>query len=236
MLTINATNFGVRPENIQIREFRAADLLILSGSFTVDTTAPEYAGIRPMQISVADLPFAKSRPSSAYVTVESEGAKFVTLTKVWVSDRNTVNIGKIASYKEFGSFRVHLSTALIPERTVGPVVLNTARTCEPGILKGAAEGAEARIVETDGWLMLVFRADRISFDESDGTAALTLPGFPQDVNCEVPVLYNESLWSDLGSKYYPATLQGGVLTIRRDGATEEPAGTGAKFTRFLIVR
>ena len=236
MLTVNATNFGVRPEDIRIREYRGDNLLILSGEFTADTTAEEYAGIRPMQITVADLPFDRSRTGSAFVTVESEGEKHVTLAKVWTSDRNTINIGKIAQYKALGSFKVHFSTALIPERVTGPVALNSARMYAPAIEKGSAIGIEVQTVETADWLMLVLTADALSFDGESRTVELRLPGFPEEVGCEFPVLYNESLWSDLGSKYYPATLQGGVLTVRRDEAADEPAGTGAKFARVFIVR
>ncbi len=56
MLTITATNFGVAPEDIQIKEYHTSDMLILDGEFEVDTTAEEYAGIRPMKLTVADLP------------------------------------------------------------------------------------------------------------------------------------------------------------------------------------
>ena len=61
MLTITATNFGVNPALLQINEYHKSDLMVLEGDISVDTTAAEYAGIRPMKLTVADLPFAKSR-------------------------------------------------------------------------------------------------------------------------------------------------------------------------------
>lgn len=61
MLSITATNFGVNPSDIQIKEYHEQNLLVLEGDIPVDTTAAEYAGIRPMKLTVADLPFAKSR-------------------------------------------------------------------------------------------------------------------------------------------------------------------------------
>ena len=39
MLTITATNFGVDPADIQIKEYHTSDMLILDGEFEVDTTA-----------------------------------------------------------------------------------------------------------------------------------------------------------------------------------------------------
>lgn len=92
MLTVNATNFGLAPSDIQIKEYRSANLLVLDGEFIVDTSAEEYSGIRPMQLSVDNLPFSKSRPGTALVTVLSEGVKYATITKVWVKDKNTITI------------------------------------------------------------------------------------------------------------------------------------------------
>jgi hypothetical protein len=48
MLSITATNFGVNPSDIQIKEYHEQNLLVLEGDISVDTTAAEYAGIRPM--------------------------------------------------------------------------------------------------------------------------------------------------------------------------------------------
>ena len=58
MLSITATNFGVNPSDIQIKEYHEQNLLVLEGDISVDTTAAEYAGIRPMKLTVADLLFA----------------------------------------------------------------------------------------------------------------------------------------------------------------------------------
>ena len=73
MLTITATNFGVNPAFLNIKEYHEQNLLLLDGDISVDTTAAEYAGIRPMKLTVADLPFAKSRIATALVTAASDG-------------------------------------------------------------------------------------------------------------------------------------------------------------------
>ena len=72
-------------------------------------TAAEYAGIRPMKLTVADLPFAKSRVSTALVTASSDGANYCTLAKVWIADKNTICIGKILPYKSLGNYTIHLN-------------------------------------------------------------------------------------------------------------------------------
>ena len=236
MLTINATNFGIVPSDIHIKEYHTANMLVLDGEFTVDTTAQEYAGIRPMQLTVADLPFAKSRVSTAIVIVESEGVKYATVTKVWISGGDTICISKVAPYKSAGSYKVKFSTVLIPERITGPVALSARKTYAAMFNKGTGDGVQVFTVENPNWLMLIFQASSLEFDSEDETIEIRLPDFPEDVTFEAPVFYNEGLWVALGSKYYPASLRNGILTIRKDGNADEAEGTGDKFTRIIVVR
>ena len=236
MLTITATNFGVDPADIQIKEYHASDMLILDGEFEVNTTAEEYAGIRPMKLTVADLPFAKSRVSTAIVMGESDGVKYCTLTKVRITDRNTIVIDKVVAYKDMGTYTVKLSTVLIPTMITGEVALNSPVACNPVVQVGQATGLEVKAVETDDWLMLVVKVTTLTFDETSETVEISLPEIPSVFYNELPMIYNENLWSTMGSKFYPATLMNSVLTISKDEAASEPAGTGSKFCRLFIVK
>ena len=226
MLSITATNFGVNPSDIQIKEYHEQNLLVLEGDIPVDTTAAEYAGVRPMKLTVANLPFAKSRIGTALVTAASKGVNYCTLAKVWIADKNTICIGKIIPYKSLGSYTVHLNTMLIPVNNAGQVALNLMKTYVPQFNKGTG----------DGWMMFVLKASNLVFDSDDQTVEIQLPGFPSDISINPPIIYNESLWSNLGSKRYPATLRNGILTISKDGAADEPANVGTKFTRMIVIR
>ena len=236
MLSITATNFGVNPSDIQIKEYHEQNLLVLEGDISVDTTAAEYAGIRPMKLTVADLPFAKSRVSTALVTASSDGANYCTLAKVWIADKNTICIGKILPYKSLGSYTIHLNTILMPTMVTGPVSLNIKKELTVQFNKGTGDGVEAFMVEDDCWMMFVLKASNLEFDSEDQTVEIFLPELPTNIAFNLPIIYNESLWSNLGSKRYPATLQNGILTISKDGAADEPANVGTKFTRIIVVR
>lgn len=236
MLTVNATNFGLAPSDIQIKEYRSANLLVLDGEFIVDTSAEEYSGIRPMQLSVADLPFSKSSPSTALVTVLSEGVKYATITKVWVKDKNTICIDKILPYKSAGFYKVKLNTMLIPERITGEVALHQRTGHTPSVTKGEAAGLEIFTIQSADWLILTLKATSLTFDTDSQTVEISLPDLPENVSSSFPVLYNEGLWVALGSKYYPATLENGTIVISKDGNADEASNTGNKFTRIVIVR
>lgn len=236
MLTVNATNFGLAPSDIQIKEYRSANLLVLDGEFIVDTSAEEYSGIRPMQLSVVNLPFSKSRPGTALVTVLSEGVKYATITKVWVKDKNTICIDKILPYKSAGSYKVKLNTMLIPERITGEVALHQRTGHTPSVTKGESAGLEIFTIQSDDWLILTLKATSLTFDTDSQTVEISLPDLPENVSSSFPVLYNEGLWVALGSKYYPATLENGSIVISKDGNADEASNTGNKFTRIVIVR
>ena len=236
MLYITATNFGVNPNFLNIRAYYEDNLLVLDGDISVDTTAETYAGIRPMTLTVGDLPFAKSRVSTALVMAASEGANYCTLTKVWISDKNTINIAKITPYKSLGSYTIHLNTILIPTKITGPVALNNMKTYVPQFNKGTGDGVEVFTVENPHWAMFVLKASNLEFDSEEQTIEKRLPDLPSDISINPPVIYNESLWSNLGSKYYPAYLRNGLLTISKADAADEASGTGSKFTRIIAVR
>lgn len=236
MLTVNATNFGLAPSDIQIKEYRSANLLVLDGEFIVDTSAEEYSGIRPMQLSVVNLPFSKSRPGTALVTVLSEGVKYATITKVWVKDKNTICIDKILPYKSAGSYKVKLNTMLIPERITGEVALHQRTGHTPSVTKGESAGLEIFTIQSDDWLILTLKATSLTFDTDSQTVEISVPDLAENASSSFPVLYNEGLWVALGSKYYPATLENGSIVISKDGNADEASNTGNKFTRIVIVR
>lgn len=236
MLTITATNFGLAPSDIQIKDYSNANLLVLDGEFTVDTTAEEYSGIRPMQLTVEDLPFSKSRIGTALVTVLSDGVKYATITKVWVKDKNTICIGKILHYNSVGSYKVRLNTILIPEKITGEVVLSQKIDHTPSVTKGEAAELEIFSVQSADWLILTLKATSLTFDTDSQTVEISVPDLPENVSSSFPVLYNEGLWVELGSKYYPATLENGTIVISKDGNADEASNTGKKFTRIVIVR
>ena len=170
------------------------------------------------------------------MTAASDGVNYCTLAKVWIADKNTICIGKILPYKSLGNYTIHLNTIFIPTMVTGPVSLNTSKAYTPQFNKGTGDGVEVLTVENPHWMMFMLKASNLVFDSDDQAVEIQLPGFPSDIYINPPIIYNESLWSNLGSKYYPAYLRNGVLTISKAEAADEPEGTGTKFTRIITVR
>ncbi len=236
MLNVTATNFGVSPESVHLEAFLSDSLVILLGEIAIDTTAEEYQAVRYLKLTVANLPFSKSRETTAFAMVEVDGVKHATLAKVRITDRNTVRIDKVTAYHTAASYRLQLCSAFIPTCIVDDAVFPGKTSYEPEVTLGGLTGAECFAIGQSGWMMLVLKTETVAFDEETGTAKAVLPDFPASLSLSFPLLYNETVFDAMGSKFYPATIEGGVLTVSRDGADDEPDGTGYKFTRIFIVK
>ena len=52
----------------------------------------------------------------------------------------------------------------------------------------------------------------------------------------IPVIYTNSVSDTLGSKFYPATLLDGKLTVSKDGSADESSTAGYKFTKLFLLK
>ena len=84
-------------------------------------------------------------------------------------------------------------------------------------------------------MQIVFKATTLTFDENSGEIRTTFPGVPDTLKADFPVIFTESLYSETGSKYYPASIENGILTIRKDGNADEASGTKEKFAKAFIL-
>ncbi len=235
MLTINSTNFGVSPDDIQIKSFQGDNLLILDGSFTVDTTNEDYKSSHYLKLTVPDLPFSKSRKTTAFAMIDVDGVRHITLVRCKITDRNTIRLNKILAYNSAGSYTIRLCSAFIPVNIAGAVALQTKSTFALTANAGGLTNAECFGVEADGWMMLAFRAEDITFD-SDNGLNVALDGFPSGMSFSIPLIYNESLTDTLGSKFIPASVSEGVLSVSAADAPESVTKVGYFFTRVFAVK
>lgn len=236
MLNVTATNFGVSPEDIRVRYFGSDSLVVLDGEFIVDAADEDYAAARYLTLTVEDLPFAKSRETTGFAYIEVDGVRHITLAKCRITGRNTVRIGKISEYDSVGSYTVRLCSAFVPTCVVGDVVLSEERSFAPVASCGTLLNAKCFGAESADWMMLCFIAEDLTFDGDAGTVVADLEGFPADLSFALPLIYNETLYDELGSRYIPASVSGGVLTMRKEDAPEAVVKVGKFFSRIFIVK
>lgn len=236
MLTVNATNFGVSPDDMQIKSFQSDNLLILDGSFTVDTANADYKSAHYLRLTVPDLPLAKSRETSAFAMIDADGVRHITLVKCKITDRNTIRLNKILAYSSVSSYTVRLCSAFIPVNIAGAVALQTKSAYGLSATAGTLTNAECFGAEADGWLMLAFRAEDITCDSDGDGLKVSMEGFPSGPSFDLPLIYNESLTDKLGSKFVPASVSDGVLSVSAADAPESVTKVGYFFSRMFIVK
>lgn len=235
MLNVSTNNFGVGPTGINVREFFSGSMLFLVGEIAVDATADEYLAARYLTLTVAGLSFGKSRICAAFAMAEIDGARRISLTSVRIKDGGTVRIDKVPAYESAGSYRVFLSCVLFPENMASETTVSAAVNVCLECVRGGVEDAECFLVDGDGWAMLVFNAAGLNWGEDD-KVVMNLEG-AEALSAEfVPVIYADSANDAMGSKFYPGSLSGGVLTIERAGAADEPEGSLNKFFRIFIIK
>ena len=93
MIKVTATNFGLNPEDIQIRAYQGDKFIVLNGGFTVDTTTDIYRTLFAFELTVEGLNFEKSLPTAVYVTDRRAGEHNITITKAYIKNGNTKSVG-----------------------------------------------------------------------------------------------------------------------------------------------
>ncbi len=233
MLNVIDTNFGAGTDGINIREHLSGNMFFLVGEIPVDVSAEGYASARYLAISVDGLPFDRSLVGSAFALAEIDGVRRVSLTSVRIKDCNTIRIDKVPAYDSIEAYKVFLSGVLIPGNTASWTETPVAVPVALEYISGSLVDTECFRVGGDGWDMLVLDAAKLVWD--DDRVVVKLEGAEGLSADFVPVIYTESVTGAMGSKYYPASLSDGVLTIERGGAAGEPEGTGRKFFRVFII-
>ena len=235
MLTALATNFGVSPSEISFRHYGNENLVILNGRFTVDATDSAYLSAGVLRITLPDIGWKKSHETSVYVLNTKDGAHDVTVTRAWVEDGNTLCIIPVPEYEPLGQYEICVLGAFIKQNVAGDVLYGTHRSHTPVMTRGDLANADIQSVHSDRWAMLMMTAQSITFDETEEDMVATLPDFPS-INLDfLPVIYTGNVFDTYGSKFYPASLQNGVLTVSRDGVTGDTGTTFSKFIKVFIA-
>lgn len=235
MLQVTATNFGISPDSIQLNIVQGEGMIILNGELTVDTTHDVYKKLFTLELTVEDLPIGKSLPTAVFVCDATEGSHNITITRARIKDKNTISIRPIRAYDEFGAYRLLFRCAFVEGNSSAVPQFQAHKSIVPEVTLGSMTGAECYLTESEGWAMLVFNAASLTFDETESKVQARLEGFPESVSASFPIIFSESQMSATGSRFYPASIENGVLTISKDGNADEASGVSTKFTKVFII-
>ena len=236
MINVIATNFGIEPEIIDFRTFESPEIMVINGSFHVDTTLEAFKAAGILRSTVDELPFARSKETAVFVINDADGAHDITLTNAWLENGNTICIKPVLKYASLPQYQLCFYCAFMPENNAGLANYAEHYIDEPIVEKGEFSDLMVQRIEDTDWMELIIRATSITFDSGDNTASVRLEDCP-DLNLDfLPIIYTNSISDAMGSKFYPASFHYGVLTIDKDGSADEDAGSFNKFTKVFIIK
>lgn len=234
MLTVTATNFGTAPESISLKSFESASLLIINSLITIDTSKEDYLKAGVLRLTVEGLPFRKSHETAVFALNRNDGSHDITIARAWIEKGTTLCIVPVYEYNSLTQYELLIAVAFIPENNAGTSSFAQHAVCTPVITKGGLADADIQTVKAEDWAMLMLRSSALSW-ESD-SVELSIPelaGFSADI---IPIIYTNSVSDTLGSKFYPAALQNGKLTVLKDGSADESSSALYKFTKLFLLK
>lgn len=234
MLTVISNNFGADNDSILLKPKQTSDLVVLFGQLSVDTTKEEYRRAPFLQVEVQEnFPFDKCMESAAYVIRGTGDTHDVTITQVFLKDKNTLRFRPVHGYDADGSYIIFMMCLLAPRNkslSAGP---STRSRLNFNVTQGAMTGAEFLCVTNSTFTELIFKAESLDFGANDDPIKVAIDGLPSLENISCPVYFTDNYSSTTGSKFYEAELENGILTIHKSGLTES-ASASYKFFKIVL--
>lgn len=234
-LELIATNYGVDPTGVQIKAFLSENLVVLSGTITVWTFAGAYKSVHTLEITCAQLPMVKSLPTTVLVAADESDGRYVTMTRAWIKDGNTICIKPVREYDEFKYYRLRFFTAFAAPNKAFTPQIPAAESLNLDYSEGSMEGVECLLVREQGWVMFLLKADKINFSIHTEYLRAQLSDWPQGLSGSAVVLYNEDLSREKGSRFYNLEISNtGLMAIAKDNNHTETEDAGPKFIKAFF--
>ena len=141
----------------------------LVGEISVDTSFEGYKSLFTLELTTEELPFTRSLPTAIYATVETDKGNYITITKAYVKDGNTISIRPVRAYDSYGSYKLKFFCAFAAINTAAEP---TFQHCDKMVLEpivGTMTDAECYLMKNDNWMLLVLKTGAVTFDETEGT-------------------------------------------------------------------
>lgn len=236
MLKVTATNFGVNPSAIQIDAYNGGNFIILNGEISVDTSFEGYKSLFTLELTIEELPFTRSLPTAVYATVETDKGNYITITKAYVKDGNTISVRPVRAYDSYDSYKLKFFCAFAAINTAAEP---TFQHCDKLLLEptvGTMTDAECYLMKNDNWMLLVLKTGSVTFDEAEGIIKANInTGLPDGQVFFVPIISSDNKSSDNGNLYFHGTIEDGTLTISRNGEADTSTGSSETFTKVFIL-
>ena len=240
-ISSNTNNFG-HADAIQFNAFLSADMVILNGKFTVDTTTAEYAAASVLEISLPGLTLEKSAVANAYIRTSetvtigaySSTYQIGTVVKTWISEGGKLCIEKFSHYDDLGQYELLFCTMYAGKNFRGDVAKFTKTTITFTYESSKSVTPSDRIcVVQDGWCFLHFYySNAMSFFREAIKATIT--GLPTDISADIYLVGGSHQATHKGCWIAEARIENGVFSVPEPSSSAGSTGYEPFVFAFLV--
>ena len=185
MITSISTNFCVN--QIALKCYDSAKIVVLQGSFIIDTNNEDYKNSEQLEIEFPSIfSIRNSKPTSAFIVCHKDDLQSGTIIKAQIQD-NKLIIEKLQIYDGQGTVKIILASGFVSdanESQLSPVSSSKITMSAKDYNYSIAEYADCI---QDGWRMLYVLMS--SWGYAPGVEnEYNITGLPSDLCIDVPVL------------------------------------------------
>lgn len=235
MLTILGNNFGGNYSGVTLKSLGDRFFNVVNGSIDVVASGAAYESAEVLELTVSGLTLSASAPVAVYATMEVSYQKYITVTKAWVKDAQTICIEKVAGWAARPGYRLTFQCVFFPlGYDICPQGKGRTKVSLQNPPSGVALGWESCLF-LDDWAFVYLSFGSFNLIDPYTAVSLTLNNVPAGANGNLFLVYNDGTLANRGSGYVPMTLNGTSLV------TDEPPGsyfeetTDQKFIKGAII-
>ena len=236
MITSISTNFGVHP--ISFICYDSEKLVVLQGSFIIDTTNADYQAAEQLEITFPDqFSIPASKPTTAFLVCQKDDLQSGTIIKVQIQG-NKLILEKLSIYDGIGTVKVILASGFVREACealLSPMPSGKITMSGMDYTYSVSIAQYANCIQ-DRWGM--FFLQMTSWAYAPGVEnEYNITGLPADLCVDVPI-FTSRVNSDLnGSECALAHIENGKITFTGKGQIGESTKYLYRgFMKFFYVR
>lgn len=242
MIIATGNNFGAG--EISFLDYQNENMVILQGKFIVDASTEAFQSVDVLEIYVPTLTIGKSTEVPAYMVGKTLDYDDLmqprgTIVKTWLKGHNTICIEKITDWDIGTELTYYFALAYVTlgKRTdytrEGKVDLKLVDPSVDGEWRFSGQGM---CVVRDHWVFCCAPFDDLYTSEDDVPFTFRLEGLPDDIELDIPMIGNDSSWSQYGNDMPEFHIKGDLFSCELGLPRSINHQNGDQFFHFFAVR
>ncbi len=235
MIILNFNNFG--GGSVTLKDYQSKGICVLNGKIAVDPTNPAYIAATRLELDLpSDFAMSKSAISTAILVSNVPIYRYGTVLHCWI-ENNKLCVEKLTEWDSYGNYEIYINSAFVTRGYRGDFTQTSKKTLSILNVDDLFRFHINTYVETADYVffMAVFSSFPLSIRDGQGPFTLQLSDFATDVNVEIPIIANDTLYpTTMGTQITIGTFNNGNLTFSYPDNTSRMGGDRTFFNFFAV--